>query len=351
MAATAKRRIAVFRALQLGDMLVAVPALAALRRGEPGAQITLVGLPWAHDFARRYASLLDDFLAFPGAPGLPEQADGGDAALQRFFETARARQFDLAIQLHGSGTLTNQIVSRLGARRVGGFFPGGAARPAAPGLWVPWPGGNEISRLLALTEALGYPSADTRLSFPLQEHDAESWRRLAAEFGLRDGEFVCIHPGARMLSRRWPVERFADVARQLQRRWRVVVTGAPDEAALDARLCALIGGPVVNLCGRTSLGAMAALVAHARLLLCNDTGASHIAAAVRTPSVVVSCGSDSGRWAPLDHTLHRVLAYHPPCRPCAWQSCPYGHECALRIEADTVAETATQLAERPFHHA
>lgn len=341
------RKVAVFRALQLGDMLCAVPALRALRAAEPDAHITLVGLPWARDFAARYCALIDDFMAFPGAPGMPEQ--GADAqALDRFLADARRRRFDLAIQLHGSGAITNPLVRQLGARRVAGFCEGSdGARPAAPGeFWIAWPDGNEIERLLGLMHALGYPHVDTHLSFPLHADDLRDWRKLADAHGLEPGGYFCIHPGARMLSRRWPVERFAEVAQRLGNPWRIVVTGAPDERALAARLCTLTGVPVVNLCGQTSLGAMAALIAHARLLVCNDTGASHIAAAMDTPSVVVSCGSDSERWAPLDRTLHHVLADYPPCRPCAWQACPYGHECALHIDVDSVAAAARRLADR-----
>ncbi|MCA3191849.1 glycosyltransferase family 9 protein [Cupriavidus sp.] len=344
----AGRTIAVFRALQLGDMLCAVPALQALRAGEPDAHITLIGLPWARSFAARYSALVDDFMPFPGAPGMPEQdADAG--GLERFFADARARRFDLAIQLHGSGTITNPIVRQLGARRMAGFCSG-APTPAPGECLIPWPDGNEIERLLALMHALDYPRTDPHLSFPLLPEDLRDWRRLADTHALQPGGYVCVHPGARMLSRRWPVERFAEVARGLAGPWRIVVTGAADEAALARRLCQLAGVPVVNLCGQTSLGAMAALIAHARLLICNDTGASHIAAAMNTPSVVVSCGSDSERWAPLDRTLHTVLADYPPCRPCAWQACPYGHECALNIEVDRVAAVARCLAETEREH-
>jgi ADP-heptose:LPS heptosyltransferase len=98
--------------------------------------------------------------------------------------------------------------------------------------------------------------------------------------------------------------------------------------------------PAIDLAGETTLGALAAVIARARLLVSNDTGVSHIAAALRTPSVIVACGSDPKRWAPLDAELHRVL-YHPiACRPCAYAECPIGHPCALAISSRQVVEEA-----------
>lgn len=354
------RRIAVFRALQLGDMLCAVPALRALREGEPDAHITLIGLPWAQEFVSRFGALVDALMVFPGAPGMPEQSYA-EAAAAPFYAAARAARFDLAIQLHGSGSLSNAVVRRLGARRTAGFCPDAADHDAAhttgvrstrEGMLLPWPQGNEVVRLLSLMQALGYPAADPHLEFPLRPLDHASWRLLAEEHGLGPGGYVCIHAGARMLSRRWPLQRFAEAGRALRRHWKVVLTGSRDEAALIDQLARRIGKPVVNLCGQTSLGTLAALIGHARLLLCNDTGASHIAAAMDTPSVVVSCGSDSARWAPLDASLHRVLAEHPPCRPCMHQQCPVaGHPCAAGISVKRVVDTALELAAREYDHA
>src|SRR3954462_1198918 len=113
-------RIAVFRALQLGDMLCAVPALLALSAAYPRARITLIGLPWAKSFVERYSQLIDDLCIFPGAVGFPEQAES-DARLPAFFAAARERNFDLAIQLHGSGGVANDILFELGARQCAGF--------------------------------------------------------------------------------------------------------------------------------------------------------------------------------------------------------------------------------------
>jgi ADP-heptose:LPS heptosyltransferase len=114
------RRIAVFRALALGDMLCAVPALRALRAHLPSARIILIGLPWAQSFVERYSAYVDELLPFPGFPGYPEQEAAIPAFLD-FLRAAREKRFDLAIQLHGSGELTNRIVALLGAKRLAGF--------------------------------------------------------------------------------------------------------------------------------------------------------------------------------------------------------------------------------------
>jgi ADP-heptose:LPS heptosyltransferase len=94
-----------------------------------------------------------------------------------------------------------------------------------------------------------------------------------------------------------------------------VLTGNPAEAALARTVAEEAGVPCLDLSGRTDLGALGALLSEARLLVCNDTGVSHIADGLRTPSVVISTGDNPARWAPIDARLHRVLCRDPGVGP------------------------------------
>lgn len=329
-------RIGVFRALVLGDLLCAVPALRALRAAWPRAEITLIGLPWAEALVDRLPSL-DGFIAFPGHAGLPERS-ADEAAWPGFVDALRARRFDLLLQLHGSGGITNRLVAGWGARRCAGFAEAGAWRPD-PALFAPWPvRGHEIERLLTLTDHLGLPRQGLHLEFPLR-HDER-----AAVAARGPAPYACLHPGAQLASRRWAPERFAAIGDLLASRGHeVLITGTAGEASIAQAVASAMRAPARVLAGQTTLWTLGALIEQARLLVCNDTGVSHIAAALGTPSVVVSLGAEVSRWAPLDRQRHRVLWEPMPCRPCAHAVCPVGHGCATGLEVARVAD-AVRLA-------
>jgi len=175
-------RIGVFSALQLGDLVCATPALRALREAFPGARITLIGLPWARDLADRL-DYVDDLLDFPGFPGLPERAPD-IAALPDFFSSAQARRFDLLIQMHGDGTLTNPVCAAMGARLSAGFYPKGGWCPDAQ-RFTPWiDRGAEVRRWLRLLQFLGIATPSEELDFPVRVDEQRRHRELAALHGL-----------------------------------------------------------------------------------------------------------------------------------------------------------------------
>lgn len=305
----APRRVVLFRALQLGDLLCTVPALRALRAALPEAHIVLVGLPWARILVERFPAYLDGFLEFSGYPGLPEQTPRLDR-LPAFLEAVRAEAFDLAIQMHGCGTITNPAVVLFGARTSAGFYQPGQYCPD-PGRFLAYPERvSEVWRLLRLMSFLGAAPRGEHLEFPVLDRDRVELAELAQATGLRPGDHVCVHAGARGESRRWSPQALAIVADALARRGlQVVLTGTADDRPLTQALTAAMHEPAIDLAGRTSLGALAALLESTRLLICPDTGVSHLAAALRVPSVIVLPNmSEVEAWLPRDHLLHQPVS-------------------------------------------
>jgi ADP-heptose:LPS heptosyltransferase len=243
----------------------------------------------------------------------------------------------------------NPLVACFGARATAGFHDGHCwVPPADRERYAAWPrSGHEIERLLALTDHLGLPRRGLALEFPLTTADRDEARRLLAR--LDGTPYVVIHPGAQLASRRWPVERFVAVAQRLSARGLgVVLTGSAAEQPLTRAIAAELGqmgAACIDLAGATTLWSLGAVIAGAQYLVCNDTGVSHIAAALACPSVVVSCGADVARWAPLDAQRHRVLWQALPCRPCAFAACPYGHGCAEAIGVAEVVALAPDARE------
>ena len=300
--------VVVFRALHLGDMLCAVPALRALRTSLPKARITLVGLPWARQFARRFHHYIDDFVPFPGHPLLPEQ-EVRHEELTPFYTSLCGRRVTLALQMHGNGAASNEIVAGFGAQVMAGYCAGNAVATGHTILF-PYPEvGAESDRLLRLVERLGAGPAGDYLEFPLVHEDKQELEASGIAADLVPGNYICVHPGARKRDKRWPPQRFAEVADRLAAEFGVgvVLTGSAEEAELAGEVAGHMQARAINAATPLSIGAMAALMKNARLLVCNDTGVSHIAAGLHLKSVVIFSRADIARWAPLDRDKHRCI--------------------------------------------
>lgn len=303
------RRIAIFRALNLGDLLCAIPAVRALRAACSDADITMIGLPGMAGLARRFSRYFTSFVSFPGAPGLPEQSFDC-AALCRFLQREKDVHYDLLLQMHGKGSVTNPLISLLSATRYAGFYEQGEYCPD-PELFMPYPDDvPEVRRHLRLMEHLGVKAKGEALEFPLNDHEWMSFNALAAAYGFDKTNFICIHPGARDKRRWWSSAKFAQIADALAGKGNTIVfTGTASETGIVAAVRDQMKQRSIDLAGKTDLGVLAALIGRARLLVSNDTGVSHIAAAMGTPSVVIFLASDPMRWAPLDRETHHAI--HP----------------------------------------
>lgn len=260
----------VLRALGLGDLLVAVPALRALRRILPGRQVVLAcprGLGWlalesgAVDRVHPTAGL--DDLAWPGPS--PQ----------------------VAVNLHGSGPQSHAALARVGAGRFVGFADPVTGTPGPA--WDPRE--HEARRWCRLVEeGLGAPAGTV-----------DAYDGLLRPPYAPVGETAVVHPGAASPARRWPAERFAEVARRLAALGHdVALTGSPPEAPLCREVARAAGLPNrAVLAGSTTVEDLAGVVARAAVVVSGDTGVAHLAAAYDRPAVAVFGPTPPSRWAPL----------------------------------------------------
>jgi ADP-heptose:LPS heptosyltransferase len=307
------KKIAIFRALQLGDMLCSIPAIRALRKKFPHAHISLIGLPWQKSFASRFSNYFDNFISFPGWPGLPEQPFDPTEAVG-FIKKMQAENFDVVLQMQGNGILTNSMCILWNARRTVGLRKNGEYAFNENDFPISEDSDHEILRFLKLTDVLGVPRDGTHLELPITPAEEARALQIAETLCIVPNRYICVHPGSRDPKRRWNADHFAYVINALGREnHRIVLTGSIHEKTILDTIQSKVDHPISNLVidvGDVPLGELAALIKNAKLLISNDTGVSHVASALQVPSIIIfSPFSDLERWRPLNHQLHRAIAH------------------------------------------
>ena len=304
------RKIAVFRALQLGDLLCAMPAIQSLKNAFPLSEITLIGLPWSREFVDRFAHCFSSFIEFPGFPGLPER-EYQPLEILDFIKKIQQEKFDMVVQMHGNGSVINPLMQLFNARFTAGYYEENGYCPDNNFFMVYPEGLPEIKRHLKLMEFLKIPVEETDLDIPLKEEDEKELEELFRFYRLYEKKYVCVHSGARDSKKYWNPQNFASLADLfVEKGYKVVLTGTQNEAQTTAAVKKLMKHTAIDFTGKTRLGCLALLIKKAKMLLSNDTGVSHIATAVKTPSIIVFLASDPARWAPLNQELHKVILPH-----------------------------------------
>lgn len=353
------RHILAVRLDNLGDVLMTSPALRALRQGAPGRTITLLAAGSGAAAAARVPevdAVLE--LACPWMPGeAPLPDDLWEAMLQ-----IRARAFDAAVIF--TAYSQSPLPAALLCWQAGIPLRLAHCRENPYHLLSDWIADpephellrHEVRRQLDLVGSVGCFADDERLSFRVEEGDVEAAMRHLRDAGVEPLlPRVVVHPGASAESRRYPVERFGDAlqlflearaAMQRQDELQVVLTGSAEEAPLCEALRERLGGicKTVSLAGQLGLGELGAVLAPAALLIANNTGPVHIAAALGTPVVDVYALTNP-QHAPWQ-VPHRVLTHDVPCRFCYRSVCPQGHHDCLRLlDPARIAEAARLLLE------
>lgn len=295
------RRIAVLRANALGDLLFAWPALEALRRAAPSAEIVLLGKRLHAEIMAGRPAPVDRVEVLPAVPGV--SAEPGAATDPRaeaaFVARMREEGFDLALQLHGGGRYSNPFVRGLGA----GLTAGLRAPDAEPlDLNLPYVYYQpEVPRYLEVLGLLGIRPHRLEARFPVVQRDRAELER----FDLA-GPLVAVHPGASDARRRWSPERFARVIDRLAGFGvKVVLTGAGADADQVKRVLATARSSPIDTCDRLGIGGLAALYEQCDVVISNDTGPLHLAAAVGTRTVGLYWCGNLLNGGPATRRLHR----------------------------------------------
>jgi ADP-heptose:LPS heptosyltransferase len=284
-------RVLVIHFGQMGDVLIGLPAFGAVRRRYPGALITaLTGKP--ADQVMRMSGLVDevigvDRVALRDGPRLESLRE-----IARLACRLRRARYDVALDLHafyetGLLALYSGAPVRVGPRRQNRSLSW-AYTVLAPQEDLT---AHVLDRYLAVTSAVGAAAAgiETTLS-PPPEAEAMAATRLA-DFAVAGDTLVGVNPGAGFEGRRWPAECYVELGRRLASRGcKLLVFAGPEEPGLGAELAARIGPAALGCDGR-SISELAALMRRCALVVSNDTGPSHVSAAVGTPTLVLMAGN------------------------------------------------------------
>jgi heptosyltransferase-1 len=296
----AYENILLIKPSSLGDVVMALPALSALRRSFPTARISWLIRPEFAPLIEGHPHLdeviLFDRQALANAWHSPTAFRG----LVSLVGTLRRRRFDVVLDLQGlfrSASLAwlSGCPRRFGLfwRELAHLFYTTAIPPRLE--WV-----HVVDYYLKLVEAMG--AGDRRVEFILPERPAaaENARQLLARSNVDPARYAVIIPGSAQVSKCWPAERFAALADRLAAQYKlaVVATGSKSENVAIEKIRDFAGYPIVNLAGQTSLPELVEVLRSAKLVVSNDTGPGHIAGALGRPLVMMFSWSNPLRVGP-----------------------------------------------------
>lgn len=319
----------------IGDAVMTTPAMGRVRAAFPRAEITVVANPLVAELFRHHP-YCDRVLVYDR-----KGAHQGWRGLLSFAGELRRQRFDLAILLQNAieaALLTKLagVPARLGYRTDGRALllthgiPVGAAERRL----------HHTDYYLQMLERAGIRGGDGRLCLACTAEET-AW---AGEV-LGADRWVAVNPGAAYGSaKRWIPERFAEVADSLAREFgvKILLTGGPGETEIGRDIEAAMATTPLNLIGRTSVRQVMALLGRASLMVTNDSGPMHVAAAFSVPIVAVFGSTDHTTTSPLSDSC-RIVRQPVDCAPCLLRQCPTDHRCMEAITAGEVLREARSL--------
>jgi heptosyltransferase-2 len=320
----------------VGDAVLAIPALKAVRERFPGAEITLLVRPWV-------AGL------FSSAPYIDRVwSENKPTTLKtwiRITRGIRGRKFDVALLLPNSFESALMMFMGRVRHRIGYATDGrrwmlteAVERTSGPQ--------HQIHYYLELAKALSAGTGCPSISIEATVPERDSARELLAAEGIpANAPFLVLNPGAAYGSaKRWHQERFAKAAESLAREigLQVAIIGSEVERTIAEEIREGMTRRTAVLNGKTSLETLIGVLAESRLMITNDSGPMHIAAALGIPTVAIFGPTDETATGPCGpHT--RIVKHAVECSPCLLRECPIDHRCMNAVTVDEVCRAAKEL--------
>ena len=329
------RRLLVLAPNWLGDAVMALPALADVRRGSAAADIVVAARP-------SVAAL------FSMVPGVSQVIAGELRGASWRAASKDASGFDAALVLRNSFH-SALLPWRMGIRERWGYAGDGRSPLLTRAISRP-SGVHQARYYQQLTEALGFPPGPLVSAVHVGGDQRAAATRVLQDAGWNGTTpLLAVAPGAAYGgAKRWPARSFAAVASALARDGATpVIVGSAADGAAGRDLADSLGtGGVAsfNLVGRTDLTTLCGVFALSRGLVSNDSGAMHLAAAVGVPVVAVFGPTDETATHPIGRAPHAVLTHDVWCRPCMLRECPLDHACMTRVAPDAVISAVRRIA-------
>ncbi len=326
--AKAKSKILIINLGGLGDVLLSVPALQALRRRYAGSEISFLVSARNYDFAQSLAiadRVYKFYLEYGGTiPGGKIARDIGTV------NSFRRRKFDLAVNMrtlasHQSARKMKLLLALINPRVKAGRDTAGRGDFFDIKIPETDPGQSyEMDYDIATAAALGATVTNKKITLKIDEQARQTMNQVLARENITAADILIgIHPGG-LLSRRWPKERFRQVIEELRQRvtCKFVLTGSKDEFRLAEDLAGANKSQIINLAGKLTILELEALVERCRIFLTNDTGPMHLAAVLNTPLVAILGPGEIIRFDPRNISDQAVALYHKAdCAPCSKKEC------------------------------
>lgn len=341
------KRVVVRGTNWVGDAVMTIPALRELRRVLPSAHITLATRPWTEALFRD-ADFLDDILIYDR----PRRSPG--AAFKQIREWRR-RSFDMAVLFQNAFEAALIAAAARVPLRIG--YERDARRALLThSLKLPlWRRErhevfyylNIVSELERLLHGASHVEEhEPRFMLKVSEERKTEAVQILKESGALPGRrLVALCPGStNSRAKRWPAERYAALADRFiaEAEADVILVGARDELEVSHEVASLMRHEPIVLTGKTDLAQLAAVLSLVDLLITNDTGPSHIAAALERPTLVIFGPTDPRTTRPYSQTA--ALIRHPPeCAPCMLRDCPIDHRCMTMITPEEVFARAGSM--------